>query len=126
MLIQNSLIAAMRMTTLVQISLGSDKEQPRVKVCLSIYILSGCALIVHLASNQPTPIYRSAGSDSESDGYVGARRNIPSKKERQRQMLVAEGRLPPSQAEVRFSARRTAQIANYNEDEEDSFRRGRG
>ena len=36
-------------------------------------------------------------------------------------MLVAEGRLPPSQAEVRFSARRTAQVANYNEDEEDEF-----
>ncbi|KAH7388799.1 chromodomain helicase-like protein [Pyrenochaeta sp. MPI-SDFR-AT-0127] len=74
-----------------------------------------------IPSNQPTPIYRSAGSDSESDGYVGARRNIPSKKERQRQLLVAEGRLPPSQAEVRFSARRTGQVANYNEDEEDPF-----
>ncbi|KAF2856229.1 chromodomain helicase-like protein [Plenodomus tracheiphilus IPT5] len=75
------------------------------------------------ASNQPTPVYRSAGSDSESDGYVGARRHIPTKKERQRQHLVAEGRLPPSQAEVRFSARRTAApVTNYNEDdEEDPF-----
>lgn len=50
---------------------------------------------------------------------MGARRNIPTKKERQRQHLVAEGRAPPSQAEVRFSARRTAQVTNYNEDEED-------
>ncbi|KAJ4367513.1 ATP-dependent DNA helicase Hrp3 [Neocucurbitaria cava] len=71
------------------------------------------------ASNQPTPAFRAADSDSESDGYVGARRNIPTKKERQRQHLVAEGRAPPSQAEVRFSARRTAQVTNYNEDEED-------
>ena len=64
-------------------------------------------------------MYRSAGSDSESDGYVGARRNIPTKKERQRQHMVAEGRLPPSHAEVRFSARRGAQVTNYNEDEEE-------
>ena len=74
---------------------------------------------MHLASNQPTPVFRSADSDSESDGYVGARRNIPTKKQRQRQHLVAEGHLPPSQAEVRFSARRTAQVTNYNEEEDD-------
>lgn len=74
------------------------------------------------ASKQPTPVFRSADSDSESDGYVNARKNIPSKKERQRQLLVAEGRLPPSQAEVRFSARRTKAVTNYNEDEdEDPF-----
>ncbi|KAH8730976.1 P-loop containing nucleoside triphosphate hydrolase protein [Phaeosphaeriaceae sp. PMI808] len=73
------------------------------------------------ASNQPTPVYRATGSDSESDGYVNAKKNIPSRKERQRQLLVAEGRLPPSQAEVRFSARRTAQVTNYNEEAEDSF-----
>jgi len=74
------------------------------------------------ASNQPTPVYRSTGSESESDGYVGARRNIPTKKQRQRQHAVAAGREPPSQAEVRFSARRTAQVANYNEEEdEDEF-----
>ncbi|KAF2637079.1 hypothetical protein P280DRAFT_492703 [Massarina eburnea CBS 473.64] len=73
------------------------------------------------ASNQPTPVYQSAGSDSESDGYVGARRNVPSKKERQRRQLVAEGKLSPSHAEVRFSARRTKQVTNYNEDESDQF-----
>lgn len=66
-------------------------------------------------------MYRPAGSDSESDGYVNAKKNIPSRKERQRQLLIAEGRLPPSQAEVRFSARRSAQVTNYNEDGEDSF-----
>ncbi|KAL6702600.1 ATP-dependent DNA helicase Hrp3 [Coniothyrium glycines] len=74
------------------------------------------------ASNQATPVHRPAGSDSDSDGYVGARRNIPTKKERQRQHLVAAGRLPPSQAEVRFSARRTGGVTNYNEEEdEDEF-----
>jgi chromodomain-helicase-DNA-binding protein 1 len=78
-------------------------------------------LTLPLASNQPTPVYRATGSDSESDGYVNAKKNIPTRKERQRQLLVAEGRLPPSQAEVRFSARRTAQRTNYNEDGEDSF-----
>ncbi|RYN84148.1 Chromodomain helicase [Alternaria alternata] len=73
-------------------------------------------------SNVPTPVYRSANSDSESDGYVGARRNIPTKKQRQRQQAVAAGREPPSQAEVRFSVRRSAQVANYNEEEdEDEF-----
>jgi chromodomain-helicase-DNA-binding protein 1 len=69
----------------------------------------------------PTPVYRPAGSDSESDGYVNAKKNIPTKKERQRQLLIAEGRLPPSQAEVRFSARRSAQVTNYNEEGEDEF-----
>ena len=73
------------------------------------------------ASNRPTPVVQSAGSDSDSDGYVGARRNIPSKKEKHRQQLVAAGRLPPSQAEVRFSSRRTKQVTNYNEEEEDQF-----
>jgi chromodomain-helicase-DNA-binding protein 1 len=66
-------------------------------------------------------VYRATASDSESDGYVNAKKNIPTKKERQRLLLVAEGRLPPSRNEVRFSARRTAQVTNYNEEEEDSF-----
>jgi chromodomain-helicase-DNA-binding protein 1 len=62
-----------------------------------------------------------ADSGSESDGYVNAKKNIPTKKERQRLLLVAEGHLPPSQAEVRFSSRRAAQVTNYNEDGQDSF-----
>ncbi|KAF1944520.1 hypothetical protein EJ02DRAFT_94742 [Clathrospora elynae] len=86
----------------------SDSEKPRKRLRTAS----------RKASNQPTPVSRSAGSDSESDGYVGARRNIPTKKERQRQHLVAEGRLPPSHAEVRFSARRAAQVTNYNEEED--------
>lgn len=111
----------MKTMILVPISRGSDKGQPREKVCSSSHLLLLASLTLHLVSNQPTPVYRSAGSDSDSDGYVGARRNIPTKKERQRQHLVASGRLPPSQAEVRFSARRTAQVTNYNEEEEDDF-----
>lgn len=75
-----------------------------------------------VASKQPTPVYRSQDTDSdESDGFVGARRNIPSKKERQRRKMVAEGQLSPSHAEVRFSQRRTKAVTNYNEDGEDSF-----
>src|SRR5690349_19611289 len=47
---------------------------------------------------------------------------MPTKKDRQRQLAVAQGSLPPSHAEVRFSSRRTAQATNYNEeDDEDSF-----
>jgi chromodomain-helicase-DNA-binding protein 1 len=34
---------------------------------------------------------------------------------------VAEGQLPPSQAEVRFSQRRNKAVTNYNEDGEESF-----
>ncbi|KAF2866719.1 P-loop containing nucleoside triphosphate hydrolase protein [Massariosphaeria phaeospora] len=71
------------------------------------------------ASNLPTPVHQSAGSESDSEGYVNARKNIPSKKERQRRLLVAEGRLPPSHAEVRFSSRRSKQVTNYNEEEEE-------
>ncbi|KAF2108545.1 chromodomain helicase-like protein [Lophiotrema nucula] len=73
------------------------------------------------ASNRPTPVIQSADSGSDSDGYVGARRNIPTKKQKQRQAQVAAGLLPPSRGEVRFSSRRTNQVTNYNEDEEDQF-----
>ncbi|KAF2263968.1 chromodomain helicase-like protein [Lojkania enalia] len=73
------------------------------------------------ASNQPTPAIMSAESNSESDDYVGARRNIPTKKQKQRQLQVAAGLLPPSRGEVRFSSRRTKQVANYNEDDDDMF-----
>jgi chromodomain-helicase-DNA-binding protein 1 len=34
---------------------------------------------------------------------------------------VAEGQLPPSHAEVRFSQRRNKAVTNYNEDGEESF-----
>ncbi|KAF2199926.1 chromo domain-containing protein 1 [Delitschia confertaspora ATCC 74209] len=74
------------------------------------------------ASHQPTPVLLSAESDSDSDDYVGARRNVPTKKQRKRQLQVAAGLLPPSRGEVRFSSRRTKQVANYNEeDDEDMF-----
>ncbi|OCL09033.1 chromo domain-containing protein 1 [Glonium stellatum] len=74
------------------------------------------------ASHQPTPALAStAESDSDSDTYVGARRNVPTKKQRQRQLQVAAGLLPPSRAEVRFSTRRNRPVANYNEDDEDMF-----
>ena len=105
---------------------GSDQPRKRQRTAsrkgqenhhLSMTITLTCPL----ASNQPTPVYRPAGSDSESDGYVNAKKNIPTKKERHRQLLVAEGRLPPSHAEVRFSARRSAQVTNYNEEGEDEF-----
>lgn len=60
-------------------------------------------------------------SESDSDAYVGGRRNAPTKKQRRRQFLVASGRAPPSQAEVRFSTRNAAKVTSYNEDEDDIF-----
>jgi len=87
---------------------GSDKPRKRQRTAS------------RKVSTQPTPVHRSVGSGSESDGYVGTRRQLPTKKQRERQHLVAEGRLPPSRGEVRFSARRTAApVTNYNEDDED-------
>ncbi|KAH7130759.1 P-loop containing nucleoside triphosphate hydrolase protein [Dendryphion nanum] len=72
-------------------------------------------------SKQATPVYASAASDSESDGYVNNQKDLGSKRQKQRLRMIAEGRLPPTQADVRFSSRRTRPIANYNEDEEDPF-----
>jgi chromodomain-helicase-DNA-binding protein 1 len=46
---------------------------------------------------------------------------MPTKKQRQRQLAVASGQLPPSRGEVRFSSRRSRQVTNYNEEEEDDF-----
>lgn len=43
------------------------------------------------------------------------------KKERRRQLQVAAGLAPPSHAEVRFSTRRAARVATYNEDDDDLF-----
>ncbi|KAF2496183.1 hypothetical protein BU16DRAFT_526699 [Lophium mytilinum] len=74
------------------------------------------------ASHQPTPTLHSTGeSESESDTYVGARRNVPTKKQRQRQLQVAAGLLPPSHGEIRFSARQTKPVTNYNEDEDEDM-----
>ncbi|KAF2748148.1 hypothetical protein M011DRAFT_499340 [Sporormia fimetaria CBS 119925] len=73
------------------------------------------------ASKRPTPVYQSAETDSDGDDYVNSRRSAPTKKQKQRQLLVASGAAPPSQAEIRFSSRRTKQVTNYNEEEEDDF-----
>ncbi|KAF2761720.1 chromodomain helicase [Pseudovirgaria hyperparasitica] len=72
-------------------------------------------------SNHATPVMHStADSDSESDDvYVNNKKHILTKKQRRRQMQVAAGLAPPSQAEVRFSTRRAAKVQTYNEDEED-------
>ncbi|KAF2002774.1 hypothetical protein P154DRAFT_544173 [Amniculicola lignicola CBS 123094] len=73
------------------------------------------------ASNQPTPALRSADSESESDDYVNSRRQMPTKKQRQHRLQVAAGLAPPSRGEVRFSSRRSKQVTNYNEEEQDAF-----
>jgi len=77
---------------------------------------------VCVASRQTSPALSSSpGSESDSDVYVGARRNALTKKQRRRQLQVAAGLAPPSNAEVRFSTRRAAKVATYNEDDENPF-----
>lgn len=73
-------------------------------------------------SARPTPTLMSAvNSDSESDAYVGSKRQILTKKQRLHQLQVAAGLAAPSQAEVRFSGRATRKVTNYNEDDHESF-----
>jgi hypothetical protein len=110
----------MMMTAPSRKPLASDNGPRRGKVPPIVELaLSGANATI--ASNQATPVHMSTNSDSDSDGYVGAKKNAPTKKQKQRQLLIANGRLPPSQAEVRFSSRRSKQVTNYNEDEEDPF-----
>lgn len=70
-------------------------------------------------SKQPTPASLSPNSDSESDVYVGARRNALTKKQKRHQHQVAAGLAPPSQSEIRFSTRRANKVTNYNLDDDD-------
>jgi chromodomain-helicase-DNA-binding protein 1 len=77
---------------------------------------------VMIASKAPTPAVSLPASNSDSDEvYVSSRRQMLTKKQRQRQHQVASGLIPPSQAEVRFSSRSRRGVTNYNEDEEDPF-----
>ncbi|KAE9989972.1 hypothetical protein EG327_002068 [Venturia inaequalis] len=74
------------------------------------------------SSKAPTPAMSLPASGSDSDEvYVSSRRQMLTKKQRQRQHQVASGLIPPSQAEVRFSSRSRRGVTNYNEDEEDPF-----
>lgn len=100
-------------------SLGKGDELSLRKVQPASSILRPPATDFSAVSNQPTPASLSSDSDSESDVYIGARRNALTKKQRRHQHQVANGLAPPSHAEVRFSTRRAAKITNYNEDEED-------
>ncbi|KAF2401222.1 hypothetical protein EJ06DRAFT_521086 [Trichodelitschia bisporula] len=73
------------------------------------------------ASKRASPALPAHHSDSDSDVYVGARRNILTKKQKQHRMRVAAGLVAPTQGDVRFSTRRAAKVASYNEEELDSF-----
>ncbi|KAK5153791.1 hypothetical protein LTR04_006141, partial [Oleoguttula sp. CCFEE 6159] len=77
---------------------------------------------VQRVSNHATPTIQSPGvSDSESDTYGGARSRGTAKKQRRRLQAAAAGFAPPPHAEVRFSTRRAAKVANYNEDDDAFF-----
>lgn len=60
----------------------------------------------------------SSRSESEDDTYGGQRGRTFAKKQRQRLQAVASGRDTPNLSEVRFSTRRAAKVATYNEDDD--------
>ncbi|KAK0659845.1 Chromodomain helicase hrp3 [Lasiodiplodia hormozganensis] len=92
----------------------SDAVNPRRKKRRTIAPARG--------SRRPSPDPPSLSeSDSDSDAYVGGRRQVPTKKQRKHRHLVASGRAPPSQAEVRFSTRNAAKVTSYNEDDDDNI-----
>lgn len=57
-------------------------------------------------------------SESEDDTYGGQRGRTFAKKHRQKLQAVASGRDTPNLSEVRFSTRRAAKVATYNEDDD--------
>lgn len=61
----------------------------------------------------------SISSESEEDDtYGGQRGRTFAKKHRQKLQAIASGSRTPQLGEVRFSTRRSAKIANYNEDDD--------
>lgn len=61
----------------------------------------------------------SANSESEEDEtYGGQRGRTFAKKQRQKMQAVASGSGTPQLNDLRFSTRRAAKVANYNEEED--------
>ncbi|GAB7350951.1 hypothetical protein MBLNU459_g1457t1 [Dothideomycetes sp. NU459] len=72
------------------------------------------------SAHTPSIRHASSGTDSDSDTYGGARGRDFAKKHRRR-LQATSGAGTPALADVRFSTRRAAKIANYNEEDGDSF-----
>lgn len=69
-------------------------------------------------TKQPTASGQTSAQDeSEDDTYGGQRGRTFAKKHRKRLQAVASGGGTPDLSEVRFSSRRAAKVANYNEDD---------
>lgn len=60
----------------------------------------------------------SSRPESEDDTYGGQRGRTFAKKHRQKLQAIASGRDTPNLSEVRFSTRRAAKVATYNEDDD--------
>lgn len=60
----------------------------------------------------------SSRSESEDDTYGGQRGRTFRKKHRQLLQTAASGRDTPNLSEVRFSTRRAAKVATYNEEDD--------
>ncbi|KIW01314.1 uncharacterized protein PV09_07350 [Verruconis gallopava] len=69
-------------------------------------------------SSKPVTPAVASDSDSDSEAYVGRRRDVLSKKQKQRRRDVLNGNAPPTVAEVRFSTRQRNAVTNYNDDED--------
>ncbi len=72
--------------------------------------------IVASAGEADTP--PASASGSEDDTYGGERGRTFAKKHRQRLKAIASRGDTPNLSEVRFSTRRAAKVANYNEDDD--------
>lgn len=59
----------------------------------------------------------SAADESEDDTYGGQRGRTFAKKHRRKLQAATSGTGTPDLSEVRFSTRRAAKVANYNEDD---------
>lgn len=84
-----------------------------------ISVLSSAVLTLSLTASMRTSSRAATSevSESEQDTYGGQRGRTFANKHRQKLQGVASGSGTPQLAEVRFSSRRAAKVATYNEDE---------
>ena len=92
------------------------KERSQPKCIQDLTQAMHTMLTATIASKAPTPA-QATESDSDSEAFVGRRRDVLSKKAKQRRRDVLNGNAAPTTAEVRFSTRQRNAIT-YNEDEE--------
>jgi hypothetical protein len=89
-------------------------DQPNVNSFILLYLCSAWLLTRSpIASKRASPVTVSYSSDEDSGFEYGNKRKAKSKSKRRKAIDFSEP------AEVRFSTRRAAKVANYNEDDDD-------